>query len=463
MVTTLGRTGSTWLVRLLEQHPGVVAYRPFFYEPRVASYWMGVLKTLSDPASYLQGLLPDLSRRQQSVAFPEGTASYLQGLRPDLSPAPWWTGENRPSPLPPLPPEPDLRGWLGGDHVESLAAFCCGRIDAFYEQVAAALGRPGAPYFVEKVFPDRFILPALHELYPGAKEILLVRDFRDMVCSIAAFTAKRGYAAFGRQHARDEAEHIRNLRGRAVCMLESWQRRSDRAFLLHYEDLIERPEETLGAALRYLGLDDDPGLVERMIRQATELRPDVQKDHQTSAGPRESVGRWRRDLSPALLAVCQESFGDVLRAFGYEDAAERPAPDTYEDLPRELRDALRGVVPLSATVAVVSKGDDQLLDLDGRPCRHFPEVDGIYAGYAPADSAEAIAWLEAAREAGVEYLVFPWTALWWLEYYDGLARHLEANYRAVRRDRVCAVFALARGEAPDKPGARATGGPRTGA
>ena len=42
-------------------------------------------------------------------------------------------------------------------------------------------------------------LPVLiRELYPRAKEIFLVRDFRDMARSIMAFDAKRGYAGFGR-------------------------------------------------------------------------------------------------------------------------------------------------------------------------------------------------------------------------------------------------------------------------
>ena len=46
--------------------------------------------------------------------------------------------------------------------------------------------------------------------------------------------------------------------------------------------------------------------------------------------------------------------------------------------------------------------------------------DGTYAGHHPADSAEAIAHLEALRAKGAEYIVFPQTALWWLDYYDAL-------------------------------------------
>src|SRR5207237_244844 len=40
MLTTLGRTGGTWVIRLLSRHPEILALRPFAYEPRIAAYWM---------------------------------------------------------------------------------------------------------------------------------------------------------------------------------------------------------------------------------------------------------------------------------------------------------------------------------------------------------------------------------------------------------------------------------------
>jgi hypothetical protein len=42
MLTTLDRTGSTWMMRLLGEHPQMVAYRPFQYEPRVGSHWIQI-------------------------------------------------------------------------------------------------------------------------------------------------------------------------------------------------------------------------------------------------------------------------------------------------------------------------------------------------------------------------------------------------------------------------------------
>jgi len=58
------------------------------------------------------------------------------------------------------------------------------------------------------------------------------------------------------------------------------------------------------------------------------------------------------------------------------------------------------------------------------------------------DSREAIAWLEAQRAAGAEYLVFPATATWWLEHYGELRRHLDGYGRRFSDPETCVIFDL---------------------
>jgi len=110
---------------------------------------------------------------------------------------------------------------------------------------------------------------------------------------------------------------------------------------------------------------------------------------------------------------------------------------------RQMRSVLLDAIPPNAAVAIVSKGDDQLITLTGN-ARHFPGLeDGTYAGHHPATSAEAIAHLETQRAWGVQFLVIPAASSWWLTYYDGWRQHLETQYRAIIRDEdPCAVFDL---------------------
>jgi GT2 family glycosyltransferase len=122
----------------------------------------------------------------------------------------------------------------------------------------------------------------------------------------------------------------------------------------------------------------------------------------------------------------------------------RRATAGYVALVERIRAAVDRAVPVAATVIVVSKGDDELLNLHGRPAWHFPQAsDGGYAGHHLADSAEAIAQLEVLRDRGGSFLLIPSTAMWWLDYYGEFRRHLEGRYRQVlRQEDACVIFAL---------------------
>jgi hypothetical protein len=294
LLTTLGRTGSTAVVRMLAAHPEVVAYRPFEYEPRVATYWMGVFGALSDPAGY---------RRQLA---PTGT---IDGT--------WWLGAEPPLPRPIR--DPALDPWLESAAIGDLAAFAQQRIERLYIQVAAAQGRPGASRFVEKYRPDS-VPELMLELYPEAREVMLVRDFRDMIASMFAYNRKRGREGFRRDRATSDRDYILNDVGVSVAALaEAWRSRSGATHLLRYEDLLQRPQETVRELLDHLGLDSGPAAVEPMLASMLE-RDSGSEGHRTVADPAESIGRWRHDLSDEVAAACAEALGPSLETFGYEPA-----------------------------------------------------------------------------------------------------------------------------------------------
>jgi GT2 family glycosyltransferase len=103
----------------------------------------------------------------------------------------------------------------------------------------------------------------------------------------------------------------------------------------------------------------------------------------------------------------------------------RRTPPGYDELRELARSAIARATPEGAVVAVVSHGDDALVDLPGRRGRHFPcAADGAYAGHHPADDAEALARLGSIHAAGAAYLAVPEPSSWWLEFYTELAAHL---------------------------------------
>ncbi|MFO0810211.1 MAG: glycosyltransferase family 2 protein [Gemmataceae bacterium] len=123
--------------------------------------------------------------------------------------------------------------------------------------------------------------------------------------------------------------------------------------------------------------------------------------------------------------------------------ARRPGR-SYAELKAAVRRGVERLVPEGATVAVISKGDDELTDLGRRTAWHFPQDrDGGYAGHYPADSAAAVAELESVRAAGCRYLVIPGRSFWWLDHYAGLRRHLDDRCREVARDANVAIYDIA--------------------
>jgi GT2 family glycosyltransferase len=115
-------------------------------------------------------------------------------------------------------------------------------------------------------------------------------------------------------------------------------------------------------------------------------------------------------------------------------------PLGYGRLVERVRELVRSTVPTSGTVIVISKGDEELLRLDGRPAWHFPcAPNGEYAGHYPASGAAAIAEIEALRARGAGFLVLPAPSLWWLDHYASFREHLARNYRELAREEETAV------------------------
>jgi hypothetical protein len=288
MVNTIGRSGSTLLVTQLSSHPDVVAFSPFVKDARISTYWTNVLQDLAEPSSFLAPFDP-----------------------PDLEMPQWWlksgTGELG---------DPEVERWLGGGAIDSLAAVCRSRIEAFYRELV--VGDESPRYFVEKYMPHQVVPDLLIEMYPGAREVILVRDFRDMLCSVLAFNRKRGWEAFGTAEAGSDVEYVRTALAQSAATLAGRLRgNGETPHLIRYEDLIQDPVPALTGLFEYLKLDADPDRVAETVRRAEASTASMQH-HRTTSDPAASIGRWREDLPPEVAEACNEALGPLLAEFGYE-------------------------------------------------------------------------------------------------------------------------------------------------
>jgi hypothetical protein len=122
---------------------------------------------------------------------------------------------------------------------------------------------------------------------------------------------------------------------------------------------------------------------------------------------------------------------------------DRSDPLVEVPLVEDFRSLVSCSAPSNAVVAVISRGDPHLVDIEGVTGWHFPQADGgVYSGHHPLDSAEAVGHLEALRASGAEFLALPASAFWWLNHYDDFRRHLH-RYRVVAyRESGGVVYAL---------------------
>jgi GT2 family glycosyltransferase len=111
----------------------------------------------------------------------------------------------------------------------------------------------------------------------------------------------------------------------------------------------------------------------------------------------------------------------------------RSADDSYCLLIERIRMTVSECVSAEATIAVVSRGDDLLLDLGGATAWHFPVASDGWAGHCPATTAAVVAQVEAVRLAGADHLLLPEPAFWWLDHYPGFGNYLERHGEEVAR------------------------------
>jgi len=289
IVTTVGRSGSSWICALLGSHPSILTYHPMQAEARVASYWSQIFADLIEPNTARLPFNPS----------PTGDLWWR------------WSATSGAAPL----KDPTLERLVLPDHVRAVGEFCQQRVIATCFAMAEAASRvDGLRYFTEKC--ETSALPwMIWDLFPNAREIVLVRDLRDILASVLAFNRKRGFAAFGREQHETDEDYVTYVAGFGEALRTAFTSRGDRALIVRYEDLVGNLPDELQRILAYLDLDRDEATVTQMIDHT----PDgaAASFHRTTVDARTSVGRWRTDLSRDLQDACATLLAEPVAALGY--------------------------------------------------------------------------------------------------------------------------------------------------
>jgi glycosyltransferase involved in cell wall biosynthesis len=175
-------------------------------------------------------------------------------------------------------------------------------------------------------------------------------------------------------------------------------------------------------------------------------------DHPDAARNRGDAAREhiRKSYSPEQMArVLAERLSIIDKRSGPESSRSPERVELHRGnghILSPIRETVAAHVNPSEVVAVISKGDPDLVSFDDRHGWHFPQdEDGMYAGYYPADDATAIDHLRALEAKGAGYFLVPATGSWWLDYYGQFREYLDANHHLVVSDEACTLYKLRNG------------------
>jgi len=191
-------------------------------------------------------------------------------------------------------------------------------VNGVYEQLLAS--KPGATHVLDKHPGNALHTRLIREFLPEARFIHVIRDGRDVACSMMSAAKKIGY---GTREAGDSAEawkrHVVGARDAA---------QSPGSYLeVRYEDLLSQGIPAYQRVLEFCGLTGAPGWIEATLEANTfEKMKEARRTGDPSVQAKQAhyrkgrAGSWVEDLSSAEAFEFEQHAGDLLRELGYESS-----------------------------------------------------------------------------------------------------------------------------------------------
>ncbi len=328
IVTSTGRSGTTLLMSEFARQSGIVVADLHPYEIKQVAYYASAFRALASNEDRTHSTDPDRMFVDDD--------RYRIGHNPYNSPGFFSISGQKPA----------LRRHFEEDLPETLRTTFRDLILRYYRILQGGQGKQDAMFFAEKGDIDEAAREGARLFFGRVREIVLVRDPLDMLCSAMSFWKLPA------------AEAIAMLKT-TLPRLEEIRRNADSDTLfIRYEDLIRQPEATREEMYRFIGVPEDTA--RKGVDGAALFGV-----HGTSSNPDSSMGRWKTDLQPSDIDACEIAFHSYSALFGYTTATEA------------LGRAARGLPDVSALPAlstIAAPALDPVFDL-------VPQATGTLAGY----------------------------------------------------------------------------------
>ena len=282
LVTATGRSGTTLLMRRLINDPNIIAADAYPYEMKLLTYYARALEVLTAPGDRENSVTPDaIFAAPMQLGLNPFHHRFLEAV---------------------FPRREMIYDFFGRHSAGRLQAAFRDIIADFYREMQLHQRKFPAQFFAEKCDLFTPVRNFARLAFDGVKEIVLLRDLRDVHCSRRSFWSHSSEESFNAMRLAQE------------CALQIRREGADDIIFVRYEDLIEKPDNTMAAISRLLGLPQ-PIPIRSDAEQA------VFERHATSQDPAASIGRWKTEMLGEEQARFAQEFRPYLEAFGYEPAA----------------------------------------------------------------------------------------------------------------------------------------------
>lgn len=282
------------------------------------------------------------------------------------------------------------------------------------------LGTPARTWVTSLVVERARDVVLLAEMFPRGRLVHVVRHPDAVVQSLTARAC--GDGRYANRHTAYRTWSDATLALREVELAYG----SERMIRITSDEVQIDPGATLARCLALVGLRPEPLC-------AAALKA-IAADTEATAGDEAERERALATYATVTGSTSTRRQGDAraLHRIWHDVLPNDATVETADDAQERYRHFVRLSVPERATAAVISKGDESLLDVPGRHCIHLSRTaEGGYLGYHPADGAEALERIHRAVADGASHLVVPGASRWWLDHYEALDVHLRRNARVV--------------------------------
>ena len=176
----------------------------------------------------------------------------------------------------------------------------------------------GKARIAEKSPNNVFYFQHLRVIFPGSPLIQVIRDGRDVVCSLLTMQWSDAVTGEPLDYTRDAGKAAAYWASavRAGRKLLEKDDSSSHYMELRYEALVTDPEPTLRSLFTFIGEPWHPEVLD-YHRQKRDLAGESSAEQVSRKLYTTAVSRWRKDLKPADKAAVKDAAGDLLVELGY--------------------------------------------------------------------------------------------------------------------------------------------------